>query len=72
MTRLAAIPPHLQNRATVQPDEARVTLVAELRGLRAALSLCSGRMTPTRASILREAQRIEQVVEGLRGIADRL
>lgn len=72
MTRLLTVPKNLADRSTAQPDPARVATLAELRALRAALSLCAGRMVPTSASIAREVGRIEQIVVELRELASRL
>lgn len=74
MTRLnlADIPAHLLTGAPApqaEPDPARVERVARLRGLRAGLSRCAGRMTCTPASISGEIERIEAIVAGLRVLA---
>lgn len=73
MTRLASLPSHLTaGKPTYEPDPAREALVWELRALRSKLSMCAGRLSPTRVSVEREAKRVEAVVVELRRLVERL
>lgn len=88
MPRLDAIPQHLLDlpqpdavreavrtgalAVEVERDEAQEARAMELLRLRAELSLCAGRMAPTRESMEREVERAERVLVEVRALAREL